>query len=129
MPDRMPSRPDVDAPSDGLDPASDALVVAPVLVGPETGIREKAKALGVALDGVVVRDPATDPRRAAFEAEYLELRKAKGATPETAAQRMALPHFFAACAVRLGEAAGAARFFAPDRRGRFGGGEGFLDIV
>ena len=29
----------------------------------------------------------------------------------------------------LGEAAGAARFFAPDRRGRFGGGEGFLDIV
>ena len=32
MPDRMPSRPDVDAPSDGLDPASDALVVAPVLV-------------------------------------------------------------------------------------------------
>ena len=32
VPDRMPSRPDVDAPSDGLDPASDALVVAPVLV-------------------------------------------------------------------------------------------------
>jgi phosphate acetyltransferase len=34
-------------------------LVVPVLVGPEAGIREKAKALGVALDGVVVRDRAT----------------------------------------------------------------------
>lgn len=81
-------------------------LVVPVLVGAEAGIRARAKALGVALDGVVVRDPAGDPRRAAFEAEYLELRKAKGVTPELAAQRVALPHYFAALAVRAGEAAG-----------------------
>lgn len=81
-------------------------LVVPVLVGPESLIREKAKALGVALDGVVVRDPATDPRRSAFEAEYLELRKAKGVTPEVAAQRVSLPHYFGALAVRAGEAAG-----------------------
>ena len=81
-------------------------LVVPVLVGPESGIREKAKALGVVLDGVAVRDPATDPRRAAFEAEYLELRKAKGVTPQVAAERVALPHYFGALAVRAGEASG-----------------------
>ncbi len=53
-----------------------------------------------------MRDPATDPRRAAFEAEYLELRKHKGVTPEIARERVALPHYFAALAVRAGEAVG-----------------------
>src|SRR5512141_2564838 len=67
-------------------------IVTPVLIGAEAAVREKAKALGVGLDGVVVRDPASDGRRADFEAEYLELRKAKGVTPEVAAQRVALPH-------------------------------------
>jgi len=81
-------------------------LVVPVLVGPEEGVRGKARALGVALDGVVVRDPATDARRDAFAAEYLELRKAKGVTPDVAAQRVALPHYFGALAVRAGEAAG-----------------------
>jgi len=81
-------------------------LVVPVLVGTEGKVREKAKALGVALDGVVVRDPATDPRRGAFEAEYLELRRAKGVTPDVAAQRVLLPHYFGALAVRAGEAAG-----------------------
>ena len=41
-------------------------------------MREKAKALGVGLDGVELRDPATDPRRAAFEAEYLAAAQAQG---------------------------------------------------
>ena len=69
-------------------------------------MREKASALGVPLDGIEVRDPATDPRRAAFEAEYVELRKHKGVTPEIARERVALPHYFAALAVRAGEAVG-----------------------
>jgi phosphate acetyltransferase len=81
-------------------------VVVPVLVGPDSAVRGKAKSLGVSLDGVAVRDPAADPRRAAFEVEYLELRKAKGVTPEVAAQRVALPHYFGALAVRAGEAVG-----------------------
>jgi phosphate acetyltransferase len=81
-------------------------LVVPVLVGPAAGVAEKAKALGVGLDGIEQRDPATDPRRAAFESEYLELRRHKGATPETARERVALPHYFAALAVRAGEAAG-----------------------
>jgi phosphate acetyltransferase len=81
-------------------------LLVPVLVGPEAGVREKAKALGVGLEGVVVRDPASDPKRAAFEAEYLALRQAKGVTPEIARQRVALPHYFGALAVRAGEASG-----------------------
>ncbi len=60
----------------------------------------------MALDGIELRDPASDPRRADFEAEYLELRKHKGMTKEQARDRVALPHFFGALVVRAGEAAG-----------------------
>jgi phosphate acetyltransferase len=81
-------------------------LVVPVLIGPAAMVRERAKALGVALEGIELRDPATDPRRSAFEAEYLALRRHKGATPESARERVSLPHFFAALAVRAGEAHG-----------------------
>jgi phosphate acetyltransferase len=84
----------------------DRELVLPVLIGSSPAVREKAGALGVPLDGIEVRDPASDPRRAAFEAEYLELRKHKGVTPEIARERVALPHYFAALAVRSGEAVG-----------------------
>ncbi len=81
-------------------------LLVPVLVGPAGAVRSRAESLGVALEGIEVRDPAADPRRAAFEAEYLELRKHKGMTPELARERVALPHFFGALVVRAGEAAG-----------------------
>ncbi len=85
---------------------ADRDLVVPVVVGAADAVRGKAQALGVALDGVELRDPASDPRRAEFEAEYLALRKHKGMTPELARERVALPHFFGALAVRAGEAAG-----------------------
>jgi phosphate acetyltransferase len=84
----------------------DQELVSPVLVGPEAGIREKARGLSVSLDGVLVRDPATDPRRPELEAEYVELRRHKGVTAEVARERVGQPHFFGALAVRAGEAAG-----------------------
>src|SRR5512140_3310107 len=56
---------------------ADRQLVIPVLIGPMGAVRAKAESLGVALDGIELRDPAGDPRRAAFEAEYLELRKHK----------------------------------------------------
>jgi phosphate acetyltransferase len=84
----------------------DRELVVPVLIGPKAAVEEKAKALGVGLAGVELRDPATDGKRAAFEAEYLELRKHKGVTPEVAHERAGLPHYFAALAVRAGEAVG-----------------------
>jgi phosphate acetyltransferase len=84
----------------------DEELVAPVLVGPAPAVREKARSLGVSLEGIEVRDPASDPRRSAFEAEYLELRRHKGVTAEVARERVARPHYFAALAVRAGEASG-----------------------
>jgi phosphate acetyltransferase len=81
-------------------------LVVPVLIGDEPALARRAREVGVPLDGIERRDPATDPRRAAFEAEYLELRRHKGVTPELAHERVGLPHYFAALAVRAREAAG-----------------------
>ena len=81
-------------------------LVKPALVGDEDAIRGKAKALGVALDGVSLRDPARDPGREAFAARYLELRRHKGVTLEQASERARLPHFFGALSVDAGEAEG-----------------------
>jgi phosphate acetyltransferase len=85
---------------------ADRGLVIPVLIGPAGAVRAKAESLGVALDGIEVRDPAGDPRRATFEAEYLDLRKHKGMTKELASERVSLSHFFGALVVRAGEAAG-----------------------
>lgn len=81
-------------------------LVAPVLVGDEAAIRSKAAALGVALDGVSLRDPARDAKREAFATRYLELRRHKGVTPEQASSRARLPHYFGALLVDGGEAQG-----------------------
>ena len=84
----------------------DEELVAPVLVGPSDQIASKAKSLGVSLDGIEIRDPATDPRRGDFIEDYAELRKHKGMTPEKAEKSVSLPHYFGALAVGAGEADG-----------------------
>ena len=84
----------------------DASLVRPILLGQGAPIRAKAEALGVSLEGIEVRDPASDAARAGFESRYLELRKHKGATRELARQRLALPHYFGAMLVDVGEAEG-----------------------
>ena len=81
-------------------------LVVPVLIGPERVVREKAASFGVVLEGIELRDPACDRRRGEFEQRYFELRKHKGVTPEKAAERVLLPHFFGALLVQSGEAAG-----------------------
>jgi phosphate acetyltransferase len=78
----------------------------PSLVGSAEAIREKAKALGIALDGIALRDPASDASREAFEARYLELRAHKGVTREIARERVSKPHYYAALLVAGGEADG-----------------------
>jgi phosphotransacetylase len=81
-------------------------LVAPVLVGKEADVRDRASSLPVSLEGIEIRDAGTDPRRADLENEYLELRRHKGMTPEKARDRVSLPHYFGALLVRAGEAAG-----------------------
>lgn len=81
-------------------------LVRPVLLGTRSELEQRARDLGVALDGIELRDPSSDASRERFVAEYLDLRRTKGVTAEQAAERVALPHYFAALMVRAGEAAG-----------------------
>ncbi len=56
--------------------------------------------------GVDVVDPSDDPRRERLAAHLLERRRAKGMTPEAAAEAVLDPLYFAACLVAVGEASG-----------------------
>jgi phosphate acetyltransferase len=84
----------------------DAELARPTLLGGPAAIEGRAAALGISLTGVELCDPLSDPRRPDFEAEYVALRRGKGATPELARQRLAQPHYFAAMLVHRGEADG-----------------------
>ncbi|MCX6086754.1 MAG: phosphate acyltransferase, partial [Caldiserica bacterium] len=57
-----------------------------ILVEDETSIRANATRLGVDLTGVQIVDPKTSPKAAEFAALIFEKRKAKGMTPEKAAE-------------------------------------------
>jgi phosphate acetyltransferase len=84
----------------------DAGLARPTLIGARGAIEAGAGEAGVALDGIEVRDAAADAERGRFEAEYVALRRHKGATAELARQRLAQPHYFGAMLVHLGEADG-----------------------
>ncbi len=85
--------------------AKDGLVQ-PVLVGGQAQVRDRAAGLGVSLGGLEVRDPLDDPAFDRYATAYLELRRHKGVTPETATERLRLPHYFGATMVHLGDADG-----------------------
>lgn len=78
----------------------------PVLLGPRDAVEAVAKAAGIALDGVELRDPQADPARERLAQRYQELRKHKGVTRDQAMEKAALPHYFAALLVETGEAHG-----------------------
>lgn len=62
--------------------------------------------MGSVPPGIEVVRPKSDPRRAAFAKELLELRQAKGMTAEEAAERVLDPNVFGAFLVRSGDCAG-----------------------
>ncbi|QQR73970.1 MAG: phosphate acetyltransferase [Holophagales bacterium] len=78
----------------------------PILLGPASEIRATAAAQSIPLSGVTLRDPAADPSTDKLAELYLDLRKAKGATPELAAERARQLHYFGALLVRADEADG-----------------------
>lgn len=78
----------------------------PILLGEAARVAQRAAELGVPLQGVDVRDPARDGARTRFEERYYELRRHKGCSPEVAAARVRLPHYFGALMVESGEADG-----------------------
>ncbi|MCL4538955.1 MAG: phosphate acetyltransferase [Bacteroidetes bacterium] len=76
------------------------------LIGDESKITEKAKELGVKLDGVAVIDPEKDGKLDNFAEEFFELRKAKGLTKPQAVEAMKNSMFYGAMMVRRGIADG-----------------------
>lgn len=67
----------------------------PLLVGGEAAIRKVAADNGVDLGAVEIVDPATSPLARDFAARLFEKRKAKGWTPEQAAEALKSPLYFA----------------------------------
>jgi phosphate acetyltransferase len=78
----------------------------PVLVGPAADIEAALRAADAAGSGIEVVDPARDPVAPELAELYLELRRHKGTTPESAAVAVRQPHIFAALMVRKGLADG-----------------------
>ncbi len=74
----------------------------PVLLGPEAELRRGFAAAGGDAERVTIIDPAQDPRAADFAQLLYERRKAKGLTPEEAAQRVRDPLFFGAMLLGTG---------------------------
>jgi len=81
-------------------------LVRPILLGGESEIRAKAGGLGISLAGVEVHDPISDGELQRYAGAYFELRRHKGVTPEAAAERARLPHYFGALMVHAGQAEG-----------------------
>ncbi len=82
-------------------------LVQPILLGNPETIKTLAKQEGVSVDGIEIIDPAVSGQIQEFAAQYYELRKHKGMTPEKAEEVVRMPLFFAAMMLRNGQAAGA----------------------
>ena len=78
----------------------------PILIGPAGEIRDRARSLALDLERIEVRDPGHDVRTAGYAAAYLERRRHKGVTAETARGKALLPHYFGALMVAAGDVAG-----------------------
>ncbi len=76
------------------------------LLGNEKEIREKAKSLGVSLDGIGIIDPVLSPDLQDYTEKCYEMRKTKGVTMEKAAATMKNPLFFAAMMIKEGKGDG-----------------------
>lgn len=75
-----------------------------ILVEDEKSIRDNAARLGIDLTGIQIVDPRTSPKAAEFAALIYEKRKAKGMTPDKAAELSRDPIYFATCMLETGAA-------------------------
>ncbi len=76
------------------------------LLGNEQEIREKAKELGVNLNGISIIDPETHKSLKEYSEQFYEMRKAKGLSLEEAHKQMKNPLFFACMHIKNGLADG-----------------------
>jgi phosphate acetyltransferase len=79
-------------------------IAKPILLGPEDEVKDRARRLGLRLEGVPIVDPRTSEKRGQFARLYAELRAEKGITMEEAVKSMGDPMYYGAAMVRTGEA-------------------------
>ncbi len=77
-----------------------------VLVGDTAAVQAKAKECGADISKAVIRDPATDPDYNTIVDTLVELRKAKGMTPDMAKAALKDEVMYAAVLVKLGKVDG-----------------------
>ncbi len=77
-------------------------IACPVLIGNQAKVYDDAAKSGIELKGIEIIDHLTDPLAGQFSAEFFELRKNKGMTPEKAAENMKRDLFFGAMMLRNG---------------------------
>jgi phosphate acetyltransferase len=78
----------------------------PILIGQEKDLHNRGNELGLDLEGIEIRDPATDVALTEYASIYYELRKHKGISKEAAEEKARLPHYFGVLMVRAGAAEG-----------------------
>ena len=79
-------------------------IAQPVLLGDESQVRDGIARLGLDPTGLAVVDPARSPRRDAYAAEYLKIRRRRGVMPPTAGQRLRRTEYFGSMMVHSGDA-------------------------
>ena len=81
-------------------------LIYPVLLGEPEKVQKIAGQAQIDISAIEIIDPREDEAKEEYAEAYYELRKHKGMTLEKAREKVALPHYFAALAVRAGEAVG-----------------------
>ncbi len=76
----------------------------PVLLGDEAEIRAGVARLGLDPSGLTFVDPSRSPRRDAYIAEYVRLRRRRGVMQPAAERRLRNPDYFGAMALACGDA-------------------------
>jgi malate dehydrogenase (oxaloacetate-decarboxylating)(NADP+) len=79
-------------------------VAAPILLGNEKVVRDKAQELGVDLRGMEVVDVERSPHREAYANELYQLRQRRGMTPSEAREAVGNRNLFGSLMVRTGDA-------------------------
>ena len=79
-------------------------IAAPVLLGRSNEIQKAAAELQITLDGAVIIDPATSPRRQDYINEFYRLRQRQGVTLAAAEEAMNKRSIFGSMMVHMGDA-------------------------
>ena len=76
----------------------------PILIGNESEVKDAADKAGFNIDGAIIIDPDNYEKMDEMVAQFCELRKSKGVTPEQAKATLQAGNYFGTMLVKMGEA-------------------------